>query len=202
VPWQTPAKHTSFTRRPRESIGTVARDSHVLHPVPLCFRAKVLWKLINFTPEFHVRVDSDVIDSLSRQLALRRQEGRRRVENTGHLKKANSGAIAYAIMLPRGSEDLAARTAGTMSTLDRAIYRSPSRRGSSRNGLDETLPYLLTADDTACLLRTSRKAIYSMAHRGELPGVTRIGRRLLIRRDDLLRWLDESRALSPKEQGR
>ena len=66
----------------------------------------------------------------------------------------------------------------------------------------QEIPFFLTADDTAELLRTSRKAIYAMAHRGELPGVTRIGKRLLIRRDDLLRFLDESRASSPKEQRR
>jgi excisionase family DNA binding protein len=56
---------------------------------------------------------------------------------------------------------------------------------------------LLTADETAGLLRTSRKAVYAMAERGLLPGVTRIGRRLLVRRDDLLSWLDERRAASP-----
>ncbi len=56
---------------------------------------------------------------------------------------------------------------------------------------------LLTADETAALLRTSRKAVYAMAERGLLPGVTRIGRRLLVRRDDLLSWLDERRAASP-----
>lgn len=61
------------------------------------------------------------------------------------------------------------------------------------------LPTLLTAEETATLLRTTRKAIYAMAERGSLPGVTRIGRRVLIRRDDLIRWLDESRAPSPKE---
>ena len=91
---------------------------------------------------------------------------------------------------------------GAMSMLDRAIYKSPSSRRSSGDLLDGTLPYLLTVEDTADLLRTSRKAIYSMAHRGELPGITRIGRRMLIRRDDLLRWLDESRAPSPKEHRR
>jgi excisionase family DNA binding protein len=48
---------------------------------------------------------------------------------------------------------------------------------------------LLTADEVAALLRTSRKAIYAMAERGLLPGVIRIGRRLLVRRDDLLDWL-------------
>jgi excisionase family DNA binding protein len=56
---------------------------------------------------------------------------------------------------------------------------------------------LLTAAETAALLRTSRKAVYIRAARGQLPGVTRIGRRLLVRRDDLLSWLDERRAASP-----
>jgi excisionase family DNA binding protein len=61
------------------------------------------------------------------------------------------------------------------------------------------LPFLLTAADAAELLRTTRKAIYAMAERGELPGITRIGRRLLIRRDDVLEWLDRRRAPSSKE---
>jgi excisionase family DNA binding protein len=50
--------------------------------------------------------------------------------------------------------------------------------------------------EVAALLRTSRKAIYAMAERRQLPGLTRIGRRLLVRRDDLLSWLDERRAAS------
>jgi excisionase family DNA binding protein len=58
-------------------------------------------------------------------------------------------------------------------------------------------PVLLTADETAAVLRTSRKAVYAMAARTQLPGVTRIGRRLLVRRDDLLSWLSERRAASP-----
>ena len=57
-------------------------------------------------------------------------------------------------------------------------------------------PLLLTAQETADVLRTTPKAIYAMAGRGQLPGVTRIGRRVLVRRDDLLGWLDESRAPS------
>ncbi len=64
------------------------------------------------------------------------------------------------------------------------------------------LPMLLTADETADLLRTSRKAVYAMAERGQLPGVTRIGRRLLVRRDVLVDWLDQKRAPSPKESRR
>ncbi len=62
-----------------------------------------------------------------------------------------------------------------------------------------TLPVLLTADETADLLRTTRKAIYVMAERGQLPGVTRLGRRLLIRRDALLDWLDQKRTRSLEE---
>jgi excisionase family DNA binding protein len=56
---------------------------------------------------------------------------------------------------------------------------------------------LLTTDEVAVLLRTTRKAVYAMAERAQIPGVTRIGRRLLIRRDDLLSWLDERRTASP-----
>ena len=61
----------------------------------------------------------------------------------------------------------------------------------------DQLPRLLTADEVAELLRTSRKAIYAMIERGQLPGVTRLGRRILVQRADLLRWLAESRAPSP-----
>jgi excisionase family DNA binding protein len=61
-----------------------------------------------------------------------------------------------------------------------------------------TLPVLLTADEIAELLRTTRKAVYAMAERGQLPGVTWIGRRLLVRRDALVDWLDERRAPSPE----
>ena len=64
------------------------------------------------------------------------------------------------------------------------------------------LPVLLTADETADLLRTTRKAVYAMAERGQLPGVTRIGRRLLFRRDTLVDWLDQKHAPSPKEARR
>ena len=65
------------------------------------------------------------------------------------------------------------------------------------------LPLLLTADEAAALLRTTRKAIYVMAGRKMLPGVTHVGRRVLVRRDDLLHWLDQNRrAPSLKESQR
>jgi excisionase family DNA binding protein len=61
------------------------------------------------------------------------------------------------------------------------------------------LPPLLTVDDAAELLRTTRKAVYVMIERGHLPGVTRLGRRVLLRSDRLLEWLDQNCASSPKE---
>ena len=61
------------------------------------------------------------------------------------------------------------------------------------------LPPLLTVDDAAQLLRTTRKAVYVMIERGYLPGVTRLGRRVLLRSDRLLEWLDQNCASSPKE---
>ena len=37
----------------------------------------------------------------------------------------------------------------------------------------ETLPLLLQAEEVAQLIRVSRKAVYTMAERGEIPGVTK-----------------------------
>jgi excisionase family DNA binding protein len=71
--------------------------------------------------------------------------------------------------------------------------RTPEHAGPPPAGW----PPLLTASEVAAALRTSRKAIYAMAERGQLPGVVRIGRRLLVRCDDLHSWLDERRAASP-----
>jgi len=63
----------------------------------------------------------------------------------------------------------------------------------------EPLPLLLTVDEAAVLLRTTRRAIYAMIARRQLPGVVRIRRRVLFRADDLLHWLDQKRAPSPEE---
>jgi excisionase family DNA binding protein len=43
----------------------------------------------------------------------------------------------------------------------------------------------------ADLLRTSRTAIYAMVAREQLPGVVRVGRRVLFRRQDVMRWLEQ-----------
>jgi excisionase family DNA binding protein len=61
------------------------------------------------------------------------------------------------------------------------------------------LPILLNVDEAARLLRTSRRAIYAMIARRQLPGVVRIRRRVLVRSGDLLDWLNQKRAPSLQE---
>jgi excisionase family DNA binding protein len=57
----------------------------------------------------------------------------------------------------------------------------------------------MTVSETAELLRTTPKAVYCMIERAQLAGVVRLGRRVLVQRDVLLRALDEkSRAVAGK----
>ena len=67
------------------------------------------------------------------------------------------------------------------------------------NRVVQTLPVLLTVDEAADLLRTTRRAIYAMIERRQLPGVIRVRRRVLLRADDLLDWLNQKCAPSPEE---
>lgn len=54
-----------------------------------------------------------------------------------------------------------------------------------------SLPELLTADEVAKLLRTTRKAIYAKIERGQLP-FFRVGpKSVRFRRDEIRRWLAE-----------
>lgn len=59
---------------------------------------------------------------------------------------------------------------------------------------------LLTPAEVATLLRTSKKAIYAMVERLQLPGVVRIGRRVLVREDALLHWLGQKSTLPSLER--
>jgi excisionase family DNA binding protein len=52
-------------------------------------------------------------------------------------------------------------------------------------------PVLLTVDEVATYLRTTRAAIYHQVARHQLPGVVRVGRRVLVRRAVLEKALDE-----------
>ncbi len=74
---------------------------------------------------------------------------------------------------------------------------APPPAGSERT--PPGLPGLLSVAEVAGWLRTSTKAVYAMAARGQIPAPIRIGRRLLFEREKLLSWLEERRAVSPTE---
>ena len=79
------------------------------------------------------------------------------------------------------------------------IIRARLMRGDGFARADPGLDSLLTVDEAADLLRTTRRGIYTMIERRQLPGVIRIRRRVLLRAEDLLNWLDQKRAPSPEE---
>ena len=72
----------------------------------------------------------------------------------------------------------------------------PERPAVAKASTQRVPTMFLTALEVADLLRTSRKAIYSMIERGQLPGVVRIGRRVLVQQDDLLEWVRQKSAPS------
>jgi excisionase family DNA binding protein len=63
------------------------------------------------------------------------------------------------------------------------------------------LPRLLTTDEVAELLRTSRRVVYEMIRLGQLPGVIRLGRKVLLRRDRLVEFLLEREEQSVSSLG-
>lgn len=85
--------------------------------------------------------------------------------------------------LPRGTVD--------------APTSPPSRQPQSRSlEVMVQLPRLLTVEEVADFLRTTRKAVYCLIHRGELPGVIRLSRRVLVDGSALVEWFDDKRSIS------
>jgi excisionase family DNA binding protein len=56
----------------------------------------------------------------------------------------------------------------------------------------ENLPLLLKVDEVAGLLRVTKRSIYTMVDRGQIPGITKVGGRLRFRRDVIEAWLVDS----------
>jgi excisionase family DNA binding protein len=67
----------------------------------------------------------------------------------------------------------------------------------SPNEFDQ-LPAVLTIEEAARLLRLGRNTAYDAARSGELP-VVRIGRRLLVPRDGLMRLLESAGTRTPED---
>jgi excisionase family DNA binding protein len=66
-----------------------------------------------------------------------------------------------------------------------------SSRGFGAAARANSLPTLLLVPEVAELLRTTSGAVYAMIERGQLPGVVRIRRRVLIDENALLHWLGQ-----------
>ena len=75
--------------------------------------------------------------------------------------------------------------------------RKPTAQSPSCVQSSPSLPTLLTVQDLASWLRTTRKAIHIMTQRGKLPAPINIGqRRLLWRERDVADWLDRMESRS------
>ena len=99
--------------------------------------------------------------------------------------------------------------ASTATPTSRHFARASRAAAAAQLGVAEPVP-LMTPDDVARVLRTSRAAVYKMQEpafasatvtfapatarleRGQLPGVRRIGRRLLFDRATLLDWMGQN----------
>jgi excisionase family DNA binding protein len=80
-----------------------------------------------------------------------------------------------------------------------ALSKFTQYREQRQKGAGGLLAIAGIHDEAADLLRTTRRAIYAMIERRQLPGVIRVRRRVLLRADDLLDWLNQKRAPSPEE---
>lgn len=51
------------------------------------------------------------------------------------------------------------------------------------------LPAIITVDEASALLRVSKKAVYDMLRRDQLPGARKVGRSWRMHRDTILDWI-------------
>jgi excisionase family DNA binding protein len=99
---------------------------------------------------------------------------------------------------------------GARKTGDQSTFASTTKRCFLHHEVSEresgvthanALPIFLKPDEVADLLRTTRGAIYAMIERRQLPGVSKIGKRILVRSAALLEWVDQQAVSSlPGEQ--
>lgn len=75
----------------------------------------------------------------------------------------------------------------------RGVIRPTRREERPMRAPGEPLPELLTPEEVAAWLKTTRKAIYAKAERGSLAGATYVGRRLYFLRAELLRSVEQAR---------
>jgi excisionase family DNA binding protein len=80
------------------------------------------------------------------------------------------------------------------------IPNVPQWHARTAEAKSTALPRLLTVDEVAYALRTTRKAVYALIQRGHLPGVVRVQRRVLVRQIALLEWLHEKGAPSSEDR--
>lgn len=98
-------------------------------------------------------------------------------------------------MDPSRAPPTSAKPLRRLATPDQAEQTTVSTTTSSGR-----VPLFLTPGEVAEVLRTSRKAIYGLIERKALPGVVRVGRRVLVRRTTLLDSLREKEVSSPEER--
>jgi excisionase family DNA binding protein len=75
---------------------------------------------------------------------------------------------------------------GDADNPDRPCSSGVFQRHAAATPRGSALPVLLTVADVAACLRTTKKAVYELIARGQLPGVIRIGRRVLVREESLI----------------
>ena len=63
-------------------------------------------------------------------------------------------------------------------------------------------PDLLTVAEVATVLRTTREAVYKLVERGQLPGVIRLRKRVLVERESLVHWVHQNRTPSSRGERR